>query len=1152
MDREYTPDPVFAPQILGSLFYIDRKSGEVKQNYPIDAEKITFGRDADCDIRIHWDDVSRVHAEIQFDLLEGSASPPSHLFGRVLICRPLSRLSAPTLEPTARQSLASGDSFIIRKKLFRFEYPDAPTFSTSVLSPSILNTPVRGKGTPAKPRVSNTPLRRRASHRLSLMPADKPFVPLSPMKRRQSNVGHGGSTPKRSHLSQPVEEEEEEDGNMEGIVDVQKNEDGDMIILETREETAETAVKLTSQSAPVPPKTPRSIPLPAPAQTPYVQTPPRVPSKVAMSTPPGPMTLHKALLLRSARKAWVESRPNDVDDAVADGKIEVGRRKSKSPSKEEGAESKRKSLTPRKSVPAPEPDSDISDEDEQEEQEIAEGRAELQWVQEDPGVDGSFAESDSADDSLEADMSLDIVSLAGVTMACLQLTRQPGQGVFDLHADVSAGSPLDEHEDSYEEDEGHAEEEHEEDEEGNEEIEYDDRDIDGDEEEEEEEDLFAEAPNSADVQSRTLDRFYTPQVSRNQNQPRRSLAAIGGPASRTFGVPASPNPLGGGAFRPTPSKPVSSHLSAAYEEDEDADDQSGEESHAPLQPSVSERELAEIRKRRQSLATPRQLPAAPMSFREPVKSAFSLVKTPSHPALTRSPTKDNEDEHDDTPIGDIRSRLNKMKRDSSARELARPAERNGRRATVGFVLPETPARPTVKASASYTAAPAARFGGAAPPTPQTPVVSAYEEEGDSVISSLHQTPVRSTAKKVGTPFSLILRTPIQESEEADEDATPASPEIITSHLQATTPVKRSERPASRDQRPEPKTPYMGDIRNLYPAIPSPASPVLSGIKNLYPALPLPPKTPDMRGMKGMFAEQATEAEVEQAVEVEQEVQRKTPRSKRKSSAAVQQAELRVTEQGGSQSAELPVIAVDPSVDEAAVAIEPVATAGATSSARIRSAKPTVEAVIPERKSAPARTRVVSASKPVEVERPSAPSRRRAAAPVAAAPAVDPKSKPTRRAAASSTEAERTEEKAAIPKTTRSRVPSAQTAAVSRPVSPEIKSAPAGRGRPKKVLSETSDQPAGEIAAKPAPSAAASKPTRARAAAAPAAVVERKTVSAPTRRTRAVKEDEGEKENVAAEEKVSAGRTSRARGVKKEVPAVAVEPVTTTRATRSRK
>lgn len=206
------------------------------------------------------------------------------------------------------------------------------------------------------------------------------------------------------------------------------------------------------------------------------------------------MTLHKALLLRSARKAWVESRPNDVDDAVADGKIEVGRRKSKSPSKEEGAESKRKSLTPRKSVPAPEPDSDISDEDEQEEQEIAEGRAELQWVQEDPGVDGSFAESDSADDSLEADMSLDIVSLAGVTMACLQLTRQPGQGVFDLHADVSAGSPLDEHEDSYEEDEGHAEEEHEEDEEGNEEIEYDDRDIDGDEEEEEEEDLFAEAP----------------------------------------------------------------------------------------------------------------------------------------------------------------------------------------------------------------------------------------------------------------------------------------------------------------------------------------------------------------------------------------------------------------------------------------------------------------------------------------------------------------------------------------------------------------------------------------------------------------------------------------------------------------------------------
>ena len=156
----------------------------------------------------------------------------------------------------------------------------------------------------------------------------------------------------------------------------------------------------------MPPKTPRSIPLPEPAQTPYVQTPPRVPSKVAMSTPPGPMTLHKALLLRSARKAWVESRPNDVDNAVADGNIELGRRKSKSPSKED-REGKRKSLTPRKSAPQPESESSGSEEDEEV---LAPGQGGSQQLQETIGGDASFIEDISAEESLEADLSLDLVS----------------------------------------------------------------------------------------------------------------------------------------------------------------------------------------------------------------------------------------------------------------------------------------------------------------------------------------------------------------------------------------------------------------------------------------------------------------------------------------------------------------------------------------------------------------------------------------------------------------------------------------------------------------------------------------------------------------------------------------------------------------------
>jgi hypothetical protein len=118
------------------------------------------------------------------------------------------------------------------------------------------------------------------------------------------------------------------------------------------------------------------------------------------------MTLHKALLLRSARKAWVESRPNDVDDAVADGKIDTTRRKSKSPSKEDGIEPKRKSLTPRKSMP--EPDSDMSSEDEQE--------AEVAPMPDREELYAPIVEGNSADEDLEADMSLDVVSSPSLSL----------------------------------------------------------------------------------------------------------------------------------------------------------------------------------------------------------------------------------------------------------------------------------------------------------------------------------------------------------------------------------------------------------------------------------------------------------------------------------------------------------------------------------------------------------------------------------------------------------------------------------------------------------------------------------------------------------------------------------------------------------------
>ena len=82
------------------------------------------------------------------------------------------------------------------------------------------------------------------------------------------------------------------------------------------------------------PNTPTSIPLPPPNETPYnaPSTPLPVPSHRALATPRGPLSLHKALLVHSARKVWEASKPAGVDGAIRSGDVET-RRKSSSPKK---------------------------------------------------------------------------------------------------------------------------------------------------------------------------------------------------------------------------------------------------------------------------------------------------------------------------------------------------------------------------------------------------------------------------------------------------------------------------------------------------------------------------------------------------------------------------------------------------------------------------------------------------------------------------------------------------------------------------------------------------------------------------------------------------------------------------------------------------
>lgn len=81
--REDSPPLEDAFPTLGTLTLLRRKTGEIAQTFPIDAERITFGRDYECDVRLstnktdyqvrlYLQDVSKIHAEIQFDLVSGA------------------------------------------------------------------------------------------------------------------------------------------------------------------------------------------------------------------------------------------------------------------------------------------------------------------------------------------------------------------------------------------------------------------------------------------------------------------------------------------------------------------------------------------------------------------------------------------------------------------------------------------------------------------------------------------------------------------------------------------------------------------------------------------------------------------------------------------------------------------------------------------------------------------------------------------------------------------------------------------------------------------------------------------------------------------------------------------------------------------------
>ena len=164
-----------------------------------------------------------------------------------------------------------------------------------------------------------------------------------------------------------------------------------------------------------------------PTPTPSSPLPQRVPAKIALSTPKGRMSLLKHTVLQSARKQWIAQKPSGLEAAMEDGQIEV-RRKSTSPTKARAS----------MSIQHEEEDDEESDEedaenagagaDHQEEitgHDLAAQQAEDSYESheaeqdKDERVDleqeGQAYDEDSAEDSLEADLSLDMVcTLLGV------------------------------------------------------------------------------------------------------------------------------------------------------------------------------------------------------------------------------------------------------------------------------------------------------------------------------------------------------------------------------------------------------------------------------------------------------------------------------------------------------------------------------------------------------------------------------------------------------------------------------------------------------------------------------------------------------------------------------------------------------------------
>ncbi|KJE05707.1 hypothetical protein I311_00432 [Cryptococcus gattii NT-10] len=950
--REDSPMPVVQPYgILATLTHVKRQNGQDLNTFPIDSEKVTIGRDWDSDLRLYYSDVSKLHAEINLDLLSGRAS--LHVHGKKGVIHVPEGGQSTAYEPPSVIPLAENDCIIIRKKLFRFNYgpmEDAGT-AAEFMSPApqsvqpgspAPDTPIRRRPTVSFSPIPNT-IRKRASHRMSLVPADKIFHPCSPARnRRHSTLGLGDIKMKssKSQLGQEVMTEEEQEDIDQSVIEVAEGEDGDKIYLEVTEgveekdeETHEPVSSVHSNPFLTPQQktkaplrntsaVPRTRKLPAPETTedtanrsaldkstpppPSPQenpqslpiTPVPVPAHVALSTPKGPATLRKALLLRSARKVWHETHATGVDGAIQDGFVETTRRKSTSPRGGRKSSSPQE-INPQEAVVDNNVEMDVDTELEPSINETGENQ--LEWVYEDGQAEVSFDSESSYMDSFDADVSLDIVSQLQLRWRhVLIAVIKPGQGVMQLDTRTE------------EEEEYLNNRYHEEEEEIEPEAEYevqiqglDNEDIQNtvemagnvkhfeaeveDEDEDEQDDMPSFLPGTPLTRPTLTNKFLTPQVSRSTafGQIRRSL----GPPVR---LPMTPNSLGTFASTRTPGslgKPSRRlDLNAMKEETEEEEVIQEEEERKPMAtPRRSAVAIAETKRLHDALATPRTLPLPPASgFKNPVRESHftNLLSNPIHPALaSRTPEPQSEDDQTpnekakvpSTPLDDLKKRLNQMRRQSVQRSSTRPAER---RATVGFVLPGTPAqRPPLGHSASYSVAPIRRSG-QVPRTPIFPMLKRepmetiaspdsmdVDDKAESPTPASHAHIANSPTPQFHTTFKSDLSIPSGTSSRVLNFPSPSrAPTPLDNGRTRTSPVKTFNPPTAMESatslaKGAQGTPNFAGLKTLFAEKKVAATPNMVGVKRLFEDLKVS-ETPNMEGLKEMYEEEEEQKEEE--------------------------------------------------------------------------------------------------------------------------------------------------------------------------------------------------------------------------------------------------------------------------------------------------